>query len=87
MLWIQNLLVGKPIIKGMRLAATYIVELLALGWNEEAIIKSYPGVARKDIRACLAYASDMLNTEKPIRLLERNERPSSIRAYDDLVLF
>lgn len=57
-------LVGKPVIKGTRLAVEFIVELLALGWSNEAILQNYPGITQEDIRACLAYASMVLHAEK-----------------------
>lgn len=57
-------LVGKPVIKGTRLAVEFIIELLAKGWSEEEIIRNYPGITHDDILACLSYASEMLRTEK-----------------------
>ncbi len=64
-----DVLVGKPVIKGTRLAVEFIVELLAEGWNEAEILKNYPGITADDVRACLAYASAMLHEEKvyPVR--------------------
>jgi uncharacterized protein (DUF433 family) len=50
-------LVGKPVVKGTRLAVEFIIDLLAQGWSETDILDSYPGLAREDIQACLAYAS------------------------------
>ena len=52
-----KVLVGKPVIKGTRLAVEFIVELLAEGWSNQQIIDNYPGITADDIRACLAYAS------------------------------
>lgn len=52
-----NILVGKPVIKGTRLAVEFIVELLAQGWTEENILHNYPGLTTEDIRACLACES------------------------------
>lgn len=57
-------LVGKPVIKGTRLAVGFIIDLLAKGWTEEVILKNYPGLTREDIQACLAYASERLESEK-----------------------
>jgi uncharacterized protein (DUF433 family) len=57
-------LVGKPVVKGTRLAVEFIIDLLALGWSEEEILKNYPGLTSEDIRACLAYASAILHAEK-----------------------
>ena len=51
-------LVGKPIVKGTRLAVEFIVGLLAQGWGQQEILDGYPGITREDILACLAYAED-----------------------------
>jgi uncharacterized protein (DUF433 family) len=59
-----NILVGKPIIKGTRLAVEFIIDLLAQGWSTDEIIDNYPGIAKEDIQACLSYASAALKTEK-----------------------
>ncbi len=57
-------LVGKPVIKGTRLAVHFIVELLAEGWSETEVLDNYPGITGEDIRACLAYAAALLETER-----------------------
>lgn len=59
-----DVLVGKPVIKGTRLAVEFITDLFANGWNEQQILDNYPGITRDDIRACLAYARDLLQQEK-----------------------
>ena len=59
-----KVLVGKPFIKGTRISVELIVELLAAGWRQEQILDSYPNMTAEDIRACLAYASEMLHSEK-----------------------
>jgi len=59
-----EILVGKPIIKGTRLAVEFIIDLLAQGWSESDIFRNYPGLTHEDIQACLQYASEMLRTEK-----------------------
>jgi uncharacterized protein (DUF433 family) len=59
-----NILVGKPAIKGTRLAVEFIIDLLAEGWSESNILSNYPGLTTQDIQACLAYASSMLKAEK-----------------------
>jgi uncharacterized protein (DUF433 family) len=58
-----NILMGKPIISGTRLAVEFIIDLLAQGWSTEDIIENYL-ITIEDIRACLSYASDALKTEK-----------------------
>jgi len=57
-------LVGKPIIKGTRIAVEFVIELLADGWTVEQILKEYAHLTAEDIQACLAYARDVLQSEK-----------------------
>ena len=59
-----GILVGKPVVKGTRLAVEFIVDLLAQGWDEAEILRNYPGLTRLDIQACLSYASAILRTER-----------------------
>jgi uncharacterized protein (DUF433 family) len=48
-----SILVGKPVVKGTRLAVEFIVDLLAQGWSEMEILRNYPGLTHEDIQACL----------------------------------
>ena len=59
-----KVLVGKPVIQGTRIAVEFIIGLMADGWSEVDILKSYPGITHEDIIACLAYARDALSSEK-----------------------
>jgi uncharacterized protein (DUF433 family) len=59
-----TVLVGKPVIKGSRLAVEFVVGLLAQGWTEAEVLHNYPGFTREDILACLAYAQDVLKDER-----------------------
>jgi uncharacterized protein (DUF433 family) len=52
-----DILAGKPVVRGTRLAVEFILELLATGQSEAEILDEYPGLAKEDILACLAYAS------------------------------
>ena len=62
-----KILVGKPVIKGSRLAVEFIVELLSEGWTNQQIKDNYPGIMDEDIRACLSYAAESLQAEKVYR--------------------
>lgn len=64
-----DILVGKPVVRGTRLAVVFIIDLLAQGWSEEEILRNYPGLTHEDIQACLSYASAILHAEKvyPLR--------------------
>ncbi len=59
-----DILVGKPVVRGTRLAVEFIIDLMAQGWPENEILRNYPGLAREDLQACLAYASSILRAEK-----------------------
>ena len=60
----RNLLVGKPVIKGTRISVEFIVDLLGRGWTVERILKEYDHLTREDIQACLAYAGEVLKSER-----------------------
>jgi uncharacterized protein (DUF433 family) len=59
-----TILTGKPTIKGTRIAVEFVVDLLARGWTAEEILNEYDYLVPEDIQACLAYASDMLHSER-----------------------
>ena len=59
-----KVLVGKPVVRGTRLAVEFIIDRLAQGWSESDIVRNYPGLTAEDRRACLAYAGALLRSEK-----------------------
>ena len=59
-----KVLVGKPVIKGTRIAVELVIDLLSQGWTQEQILESYPNITADDIRACLAYAREVLHAER-----------------------
>ncbi len=50
---------GKPCVRGHRIWVSLILDLLAAGQSARAIIDDYPGLTDEDIRACIAYGSEM----------------------------
>lgn len=59
-----KVLVGKPVIKGTRIAVEFLMELLAEGWSQEQILKSYPHLTADDIQAALRYATEAVKLER-----------------------
>ena len=57
-------LAGKPVIRGTRLSVDFVIGLMADGWTEADILRNYPGISHDDLAACLAYARDVLRSEK-----------------------
>jgi uncharacterized protein (DUF433 family) len=60
----REILAGKPVIRGTRIAVELILELLAAGQSESEIVANYPGLTREDILACLSYASYLAHEYK-----------------------
>ena len=59
-----EVLAGKPVIRGTRLAVEFILDLLAAGQSENELLANYPGLTRDDILACLSYASYLAHEYK-----------------------
>jgi uncharacterized protein (DUF433 family) len=57
-------LVGKPVIKGTRIAVEFAIDRLAQGWSAEQLLEEYDHLTLEDIRACLRYASEVLRSER-----------------------
>jgi uncharacterized protein (DUF433 family) len=50
---------GRACIKGTRIMVSVILDNLATGVDEAAIMRSYPGLTTEDIRAAISYASEL----------------------------
>lgn len=59
-----EILLGKPVIRGTRIAVEFVIDLLARGYRAEDVIEQYEFLSAADIQACLAYASDALRSER-----------------------
>jgi len=59
-----EVLTGKPVIKGTRIAVEFIIDLLGRDWTAENILEEYDYLTREDIQACLAYTGDLLKSER-----------------------
>lgn len=59
-----DIMVGKPIIKDTRITVELILRQLAQGKTIEELLKNYPHLEKKDIYACIGYATDLIEGEK-----------------------
>jgi uncharacterized protein (DUF433 family) len=57
-------LIGKPVIKGTRISVELVFDLLASGYSAEHIRQQYSHVTLEDIQACLAYAREVIHSER-----------------------
>ncbi len=51
---------GKPVIAGTRISVQTVLEFLAAGDSVEDVLEEDPSLARKDVMACLDYASRLM---------------------------
>ncbi|MGL6342034.1 MAG: DUF433 domain-containing protein, partial [Waterburya sp.] len=58
----SEVMIGKPVINGTRLTVEYILNLLAHGASIAEILEEYDGLEEADIRACLLFASQSLES-------------------------
>ena len=58
-----EILAGKPIVKGSRLAVNFILDLFAAGWTQEQIIQNYPKLTPDILRAVFAFAAECMREE------------------------
>ena len=52
-----NMLGGKACIRGMRIAVSLVVNLVANGMSVEEILSEYPDLETEDVRQALRYAA------------------------------
>lgn len=52
---------GKPCIRGMRIRAKDVLDMLAAGESAETILIDFPDLEADDIRACLEYAARQMD--------------------------
>ena len=74
-----RVLAGKPIIKGTRISVEFVVDLLGRGWSLEQVLEEYDHLTREDMQACLAYAGDVLKSERVYLFPEEGETHADIR--------
>jgi len=56
----KEVLLGKPTIKGTRLAVEHIVGLFAQGWTEAQILENYPRLNKEALQAVFSYIQECL---------------------------
>jgi len=59
-----DVLAGKPIIKGTRIAVELVIDLLARGYTVAQVLEQCDHLSGDDVQACLAYAAEVLRSER-----------------------
>ncbi len=59
-----DVMVGKPIIRGLRITVEQILKALARGISTHELLKDYPELELEDIQAVLLYAAGLVSEEQ-----------------------
>jgi uncharacterized protein (DUF433 family) len=59
-----DILGGKPLIRGHRLAVEHVLGMLAAGDSIEELLAAYPWLEKEDVQACLLYAHKVVAQER-----------------------
>ena len=59
-----EVMVGKPIIRGLRITVEQILKALAGGITHQEILEEYPELENEDIQAALLYAAELVGEEQ-----------------------
>lgn len=70
---------GKPCVRGMRITAGLMVNLVANGMTTEEIVREYPEIQSEDVRQCLLYAAALVEG----RDVELTAPPAPTRGTSD----
>lgn len=52
---------GRPCVRGMRIRVVDVLDLLAAGLTQQAVLEELPDLEAEDIAACLRFASSRLD--------------------------
>ncbi|MCB0692664.1 MAG: DUF433 domain-containing protein [Lewinellaceae bacterium] len=58
-----GVLFGKPVVRGTRIPVDLILEKLSEGESMDDLMEAYPMLAKEDILAILAFASESIRNE------------------------
>lgn len=56
----NEVLLGKPTIKGTRISVDHIISLLAQGWSEQQILENYPRLTKESLKAVFSYIHECI---------------------------
>lgn len=56
----EEVLLGKPTIKGTRISVEHIIGLMAQGWDENEILENFPRLNKNSLQAIFSYVQECL---------------------------
>lgn len=58
-----NIMMGKPIIAGIRITVEHILEHLAGGRTIDQILEAHPHITREEVQAAILYAAESVRID------------------------
>lgn len=68
----NDILLGKPTIKGTRLSVDHIISLFAQGWTEQQVLDNYPRLTQEDLKAVFTYIYECMQDGMFISSLKKS---------------
>jgi uncharacterized protein (DUF433 family) len=75
---IPGLVGGKPVIKGTRIPVDMILERLAYDLDLKTLFEDYPDLTEEDIKACIAYAKELVEDEEAFPAKEPAQKQAQV---------
>jgi uncharacterized protein (DUF433 family) len=75
---IPGLLGGKPVIKGTRIPVDLILERLTFDLDLKTLFEDYPELTEADIKACIAYAKEVVDDEESLPTPDRDAKQAHV---------
>jgi len=69
---------GKLVIEGTRIPVDLILERLAFDLDLKTLFEDYPELTEEDIKACFAYAKELVEEEEIIPSYDRPAKPTHL---------
>ena len=58
-----HIMAGKPVVRGTRIPVDLVLKRLSQDLDLASLFESYPRLTEEDVKACLAYASALVQGE------------------------
>ncbi len=65
-----DILLGKPVVKGTRLAVEFILGLFASGWTEQQVLENYPTLTPELLQAVFAFAVECMRDQAVFAVMD-----------------
>ena len=75
---IPGVLGGKPVIKGTRIPVDLILERLTIDLDLKTLFEDYPELAEADIKACIAFAKELVDDEDSLPTSETDIKQAHV---------